>query len=754
VSSSAPTITGTAAVAQTLMATPGTWTGGGQISYTYRWQRCGASYPSVVAADSPTSYVRLDDATGTAAANSTTLGSGTYLGGPTLGQSGAFAGDPDTSVSLDGVDDAVSMPSPGTTGAFSLEFWANLSGDGSSGAVGYGTLAGSDFEHRILWQTNGGGNGGRLLAWFNDHDLFYSTSTASLNAWHHIVYTFDGAAEHFYIDGDPAGTHATTDPSWNSIYYLGAYDRTNYMFRGSIDDAAVYAQALTPAQVERHYQAGLEAGCADIVGATTASHLVVPADVNADLRAIVTATNSAGSGDASSNFTSSIAAAALPSNPVTAENALPGTMDWQSPEATASAIEGYTSQVSAAPGDTVGLHVSTNPAASYRVEVYRLGWYAGAGARLMTCVPSCSTDEAGSARSAPAPDPVTGEVDAGWPVTDSFPVPSSWTSGYYVARLRLTSGPQAGSASSVYFIVRAAPGRNAAILVEAPVNTWEAYNGWGGESLYSGLNGGPPAVKVSFNRPGYGQSPLVWEYPTLRFLEREGYDVSYTTNYDLAVDPAELLHHKLIISVGHDEYWTKAMRDNLTAARDAGVNLAFLGGNDMYWQARYEDNGRTLVEYRSLAGDPDPDPATKTVRWTQLSPPNPQCTLVGLDDLGGIRVAGEPPRDYSIVTSALGDPWMANTEFEAGATLPDLVGYEWDAIEPGCATPPLTRFFHYTGSPANADSTRYTAPSGASVYATGTVQFAWGLDGWGGHDAPPDPRIQQFIRNALAAMTH
>ncbi len=93
------------------------------------------------------------------------------------------------------------------------------------------------------------------------------------------------------------------------------------------------------------------------------------------------------------------------------------------------------------------------------------------------------------------------------------------------------------------------------------------------------------------------------------------------------------------MSVGHDEYWTKAMRDNLTAARDAGVNLMFLGGNDMYWQARYEDNGRTLVEYRSLTTDPDTDPATKTVRWTQLQPPNPQCTVVGLDDLGGIQAS-------------------------------------------------------------------------------------------------------------------
>jgi hypothetical protein len=524
------------------------------------------------------------------------------------------------------------------------------------------------------------------------------------------------------------------------------------MFHGRIDDAAAYSRALTSAQVVRHYEAGLATGCSNIAGATAATHLVVPADQNATVNVTVTATNAAGSTSAPSAATANVAAKPLPSNPITAENALPGSTAWQSPDATGAAIEGYTSQVSSAPGDTVSFHVSTNPVANYRIEIYRLGWYGGDGARLVTCLPTCTTDEPGVARTAPAPD-ANGEVDAGWPVTDSITVPSSWTSGYYVARLKLASGSQAGSASPVYFIVRAAPGTNAAILVEAPVNTWQAYNGWGGESLYSGLNGGPPAVKVSFNRPGYGQSPLQFEYQAVRFLEREGYDVSYTTNYDLAVDPAELLHHKLVMSVGHDEYWTKAMRDNVTAARDAGVNLMFLGGNDVYWQARYEDNGRTLVEYRSLTADPDPDPATKTVRWTQLQPPNPQCTLTGLDDLGGIRVDGDPPRDYSLVSASLSDPWMANTGFAPGAILPDLVGYEWDGIEPGCATPPLTTFFHYSSTLANGDSTRYTAPSGAMVYSTGSVQFADALDGWAGHDLPPDPRVQQFIRNALAAMT-
>ena len=288
VNTAAPAISGTDQVGQTLSASTGTWSGTGPLNYSYQWQRCGATYPSVVAADTPASYVRLDDSSGTSAANRAALPDGTYLGSPTLGQPGAFAGDPDTSVSFDGVNDAVSMPSFTTAGhPFSLEFWADLKGDGSSGgAVGYGTLAGVDFDHRILWQTNGGNNGGRLLAWFGNgsSDLFYSTSTASLNAWHHIVYTYDGTTERFYIDGNTAGSRATTVPSWGGAYDLGAYDLTNYMFNGRIDDAASYSHALSSAEVVRHYEAGLAAGCSDIVGATGATHLLVPADQYATLQ--------------------------------------------------------------------------------------------------------------------------------------------------------------------------------------------------------------------------------------------------------------------------------------------------------------------------------------------------------------------------------------------------------------------------------------------------------------------------------------
>jgi len=137
------------------------------------------------------------------------------------------------------------------------------------------------------------------------------------------------------------------------------------------------------------------------------------------------------------------------------------------------------------PGDVLHLHVSTTPAANYRIELYRLGWYRGTGGRLIACLPLCGASEPGTQQPVPAPDPTTGYLDAAWPTTDTITGGSNWTSGYYVAKLILTSGPAAGGGSYIAFIVRAAPGSASAILVQAAVNTWQAYNSWGGKSLYA-----------------------------------------------------------------------------------------------------------------------------------------------------------------------------------------------------------------------------------------------------------------------------
>jgi RHS repeat-associated protein len=213
-----------------------------------------ASYRDIVMADNPRSYWRLGDSSGTAAYDQKGVANGTYQGGITLGVTGALTNDANTAVNLDGVDDDISMANPNFNGAFTIESWAYLTGQGSTGGTQYGTIAGYNGTHRILWDaTTGGGNSGKLLAQFDGN--FFSTNAVSLNAWHHIVYTFDGSTERFYVDGVANGSHATTLPVWNQAFYFGAYDRANYMFKGKLDEAAVYSGALSATQVTTHYNA-------------------------------------------------------------------------------------------------------------------------------------------------------------------------------------------------------------------------------------------------------------------------------------------------------------------------------------------------------------------------------------------------------------------------------------------------------------------------------------------------------------------
>ena len=442
-------------------------------------------------------------------------------------------------------------------------------------------------------------------------------------------------------------------------------------------------------------------------------------------------------------------------NPIQTENALAGTTSWGPPQQGLTAqnqhaLEGYASEISVQPGDTIHLHVSTSPAARYRIQMYRLGWYGGSGGRLLGCIPSCGGDEQGTAYSVPSLDG-NGYVDAGWPITDTFTIPSNAVSGYYLAKLVLTNGSLSGSTHNIPVIVSEPSGQRAPALVVAPVNTWQAYNPWGGKSLYDFQStGGVAAVKVSFNRPFHpGHTPLEYDLDLLRWLEQEGYDIAYTTDVDVHLDPSLLLGRKVVLTAGHDEYWTKEMRDAFEAARDSGVNIAFMGANTAYWQARIEDSGHTLVEYRNAANDPVTDTALDTILFRDLVPSRPECKMMGVAYNGG-SLSGIDNFDFPVNASALSHPWFSGTGFTASSVVRQAVGYEWDQIISGCTQPgPLTTFFHYSGS-SPADTVAYTAPSGAIVFSTGTLGFVTALDNY--TSGIIDTRLQQFMRNVLADM--
>jgi hypothetical protein len=272
-------------------------------------------------------------------------------------------------------------------------------------------------------------------------------------------------------------------------------------------------------------------------------------------------------------------------------------------------IEGYASAASVNRGGQIGLFVNTS-APSYTMDVYRLGYYGGLGARRMlpTITRSAST-QPGCPQ-----DPATGLIECNWgnPYVLNIPNssdPTDWMSGIYVVKLTASTGPQ----QYIQFAVRD-DARFTDVLMQQAVATYQAYNVWGGKSLYGTIanrvDTANKAEKVSFNRPydgdqGNGVADLfTWEYPMLFWLEKEGYDVSYATSVDVDADPNLLISHKVFMSVGHDEYWSSNMRDNVEGARDRGVNLAFFSGNTSYWQVRFEpslvtgDLGRTMVGYK------------------------------------------------------------------------------------------------------------------------------------------------------------
>lgn len=451
-------------------------------------------------------------------------------------------------------------------------------------------------------------------------------------------------------------------------------------------------------------------------------------------------------------FTSASAHAAdksPPQTPVAQENAAEGTTRWDLTPPDKPAIEGYASEHSAAPGQAFHLHVKAGrPGDRYRIYVYRLGWYGGDGGRLVTCVPGCEDSKPFVGQPAPPrPDPRTGVTRAGWTVTDEIAVGGDWVSGYYEAQLRVTEGPDEGAIGRVPLIVRAPPGDTSAILVQVPVNTWQAYNPWGGKSLYTfNSTNETAATTVSFDRPLSEDVPVEpvtgLELQTVRFLEREGYDVTYATDADIDRSPGLLLNHRLVMSLGHDEYWSLRQRDAWDAALDRSTNLAAMGANAAYWQVHYAESHRTIE---------------RITQFRAIKPSGrPECRLFGvMYQYNAQRWAGGPPTSYTLAAPK-SDPWLAATGITRGDDIPSIVGYEWDTLMPGCFPGRVTKLFTAkpTGSdgvPYAADAVRATARSGARVFATGTLEFGWALDAYGGHLA--SQRIQVLMENAVDDLT-
>ncbi|WP_110182152.1 DUF4082 domain-containing protein [Nocardioides solisilvae] len=475
-------------------------------------------------------------------------------------------------------------------------------------------------------------------------------------------------------------------------------------------------------------------------------------------------------------------------NAIACENSKPGTPPsvWDIDGAGDASIQGFATDMSVNVGQRIDFKVDTD-ATAYTIDVYRLGWYQGLGARKIASVtPSATLPQR---QPACVRDAATELVDCGnWAVSASWNVPTTAVSGVHVAHLKRSNGDE----SHITFVVRN-DASTSDVVVQTSDTTWQAYNTYGGSSFYQGAANGR-AFKLSYNRPVLtrglqnGRDHFMGtEYPLVRFLERNGYDVSYLSGVDTHRRGQLLTQHDVFVSVGHDEYWTGTQRAHVEAARDAGVNLQFLSGNEVYWRSRYEPSidgratpHRTLVTYKETWNSAKIDPSpewTGTWRDPRFAAPAQGGGLPENALTGTMYKANYS--DLPLTVSAAEGKlrlWrhtpLANLAAGSSAQLaPHTVGYESNEdVDNGFRPKGLIRTSTTTGptpeylldyglrvAPGTTThhTTLYRAASGALVFSAGSVQWSWGLDAE--HDSsyapePADVRMQQAQVNLLADM--
>ena len=454
------------------------------------------------------------------------------------------------------------------------------------------------------------------------------------------------------------------------------------------------------------------------------------------------------------------------------ENEQPGTRDWLlsntriDPETRYRSpwIEGYCSHTRVRAGEKLQFFVSTNPASSFTLDIYRLGYYGGTGGRLMQRI--------GPLAGEPLPDPEIGPKrlrNCQWPACAEVTVPEDWLSGVYVGKL---TAETENLQSYVIFIVR--DDRQADLLFQCSDNTWQAYNRWpssfslyddGDNRWYWGAN-----VQISFNRP-YGKycqlldQPLsigsgeffLWEFPFVYWLESHGYDVSYISNEDTHNDPASLQRAPGFLSVGHDEYWSIEMFRNVQQAVARGLNVGFFSGNSVCGRIKHDP---TVRGFERVGVFGPPHGTQEFASMYTLPHKRPYANeLVGAHSTGPV-VGGA---DWICADP---DHWIyQQTGMKKGDAVPGLIGWEWHgdpapieslkivAEGPTHSRPGEPNGGHYT-------ATIYDGPKNNFVFNAATCWWADGLSEPPGYLRPegyvprrgPHKWIQQITRNVVDRM--
>lgn len=462
---------------------------------------------------------------------------------------------------------------------------------------------------------------------------------------------------------------------------------------------------------------------------------------------------------------------------VRSENERPGTRDWLLTKTGVDPatkyrcpwIEGYCSHAGIEAGETLEIMVSTNPASPFTLDVYRMGYYGGTGARRMASL--------GSFRGSIQPDPPIGPNrirECRWEPAVRVPIPSDWPSGVYLGKL---TAERDGWQSYVIFVVR--DRRRSDFIFQCSTNTWQAYNRW--PSQFSLYDDGKkvwywgPDVNISYDRP-YGKycqifdAPLstgsgeflLWEFPLAFWMEREGLDVTYITNVETHIDPAGLRRGKAFLSVGHDEYWSPEMYRNVKSAIDGGTHAAFLCGNSVYGITPF--------------GPSSQGTANRTLTRVGIFGPEEPQNFEGWPEMRRFRVNG--PSEALLMGARTtwpvtgGGAWICakekhwlfkDTGMRNGDGIPGLVGWEFHGAPADLPGLEIVATGKTGGSRSEGTYTSVIFPGvkGNFVFNAATIWWGDGLAEPPGYVRPrvytepkgPDPRVQQITRNLFRRLS-
>lgn len=436
-------------------------------------------------------------------------------------------------------------------------------------------------------------------------------------------------------------------------------------------------------------------------------------------------------------------------------------------------VEGYPDGQSFTQGDVIDFHVSSE-IERYHVTIQRIGasretvWEGDIANGTKHLIPTDASAQG-----------------CDWPVSFSVTVPAGWKSGYYEV---FFGAPGAANKDqwidgrTAFFVIRAKkPGVNAKILLQLTTNTYNAYDNWGGYSLYAfNSEGGRQGNKVSFSRP-ITSTASEWEIPFIRWAEQNGYKLEYAVNSDLEFHPELLDHYQLVVSVGHDEYWSAPMRDNIERFISTGGNLVFFGGNSLTWQVRFESDGREMVSWKDAYREdplynPDGNSPLLSTLWSHPLVNRPENQLVGAGMMfGGMhRSNGQYMDGSGAFTVYQPDHWVfAGTGLKQGEQFGarhSIVGYECDgcehtfvngrpvptgrdgtpedflilALAPASWAPDEWHWDERweSGRTGNACMGIHGVPAGGTVFTAATTDWAHGLKG-------EDPIVEIITRNVL-----